>query len=117
SKIETLKKSQEKGYKNYLYFISTESVAINKQRVEERIKNGGHPVPFNKIEDRYYKNLEYLFKAIKHTYRTFVFDNSGSRSELILDIFNGEKLTLRSGSIPLWIDKYLLRTAHKDDGR
>ena len=50
SKIETLKKSKESGYKNYLYFISTESVEINKQRVDERVRNGGHPVPINKIE-------------------------------------------------------------------
>ena len=51
-------KTHSKGYKNYLYFISPESVEINKQRVNERVKNRGHPVPINKIEDRYYKSLD-----------------------------------------------------------
>ncbi|TGV03494.1 zeta toxin family protein [Flavivirga rizhaonensis] len=112
SKIETLKKSQDLGYKNYLYFISTESVEINKQRVSERVKSGGHPVPVHKIEDRYYKSLEYLLEAIKYTYRTFIFDNSGNKSKLILDIYKGGKITIREEIIPVWIDKYLLKTAH-----
>jgi len=109
SKIETLKKSKEKGYKNYLYFISTESVEINKQRVDERVKNGGHPVPINKIEARYYKSLEYLIDAIQHTHRTFIFDNSGRKSKLILDIYKGEIITIQSDVIPVWVDKYLLK--------
>lgn len=114
SKIETLKKSKENGYKNYLYFISTESVEINKQRVDERVKNGGHPVPLNKIEDRYYKSLEYLMEAIQYTHRTFIFDNSGTESKLILDVYKGETITIQSDFIPVWIDKYLLKTAHNN---
>lgn len=112
SKLETLKKSKEKGYKNYLYFISTENVEINKQRVIERVKNGGHPVPVNKIEDRYYRSLEYLMEAIQHTHRTFVFDNSGSNSVLVLDIFDGKKITIHSDSIPVWIDTYFFKNIH-----
>ncbi len=108
SKIETLKKAKEQGYRNYLYFISTESAEINKQRVAERVLNGGHPVPVNKIEDRYYKSLKYLAEAIPHTYRTFIFDNSGKKSVLVLDIYKGKTVTIRSNSIPNWVDKYLL---------
>lgn len=114
SKIETLKKSKRNGYKNYLYFISTESVEINKQRVDERVKNGGHPVPIKKIEDRYYKSLEYLIEAIQYTHKTFIFDNSGQKSELILDIFKGEIITIQSNFIPVWIDKYLLKTSQNN---
>lgn len=84
SKIETLKFAKEHNYRNYLYFISTDSVEINKSRVVERILNGGHPVSPNKIEERYYRSLSLLREAIKFTYRTFVFDNSGSKSRLIL---------------------------------
>lgn len=94
SKIETLKKSKELGYKNYLYFISTESVKINKQRVNERVLNGGHTVPEHKIESRYYKSLELLLDAIKYTYRTFIFDNSEKNSNLILDIYEGKTVTV-----------------------
>jgi predicted ABC-type ATPase len=112
SKIETLKKSQSLGYKNYLYFISTENVEINKLRVAERVKQGGHPVPVDKIEKRYYQSLNYLLEAIKYTYRTYIFDNSGTKSELILDIYNGETITLLSSTVPVWVDKYVLDTAN-----
>ncbi|WP_114902589.1 hypothetical protein [Kordia sp. SMS9] len=93
------------------YFLNapTENFEINKQRVIERVKNGGHPVPENKIKERYFKSLAYLKEAIQHTYRTFVFDNSGSNSVLVLDVFNGEKITIHSESIPEWVDTYLLK--------
>ena len=111
SKIDTLKFSQENNYKNYLYFISTEDVEINKSRVIERVMNGGHPVPPNKIEERYYRSLELLREAIKNIYRTYIFDNSGSKSRLILDVYKGKTVTYRSESIPKWVDKYCLGIA------
>ncbi len=109
SKIETLQFSEENNYKNYLYFISTESVEINKSRVLERVLNGGHPVASNKIEERYYRSLQMLQEAIKYTYRAFIFDNSESKSRLILDIYKGKNVTYRSSSIPKWVDKYCLK--------
>lgn len=108
SKVETLNFSKEYNYKNYLYFISTESVEINKSRVKERVLSGGHPVPENKIEERYYRSLEMLRDAIKSTYRTFIFDNSENKSRLILDIHNTKNVTYRSDRIPKWVDKYCL---------
>jgi predicted ABC-type ATPase len=108
SKIETLKISKERGYRNYLYFISTDSVEINKSRVLERVLSGGHPVPANKIEDRYFKSLSLLREAIKYTYRTFIFDNSESKSRLILDIFDGKEATYRCDKVPKWVDEYCL---------
>jgi len=108
SKIDILKKSAAHGYKNYLYFISTDSVIINKLRVEERVKNGGHPVPVDKIDERYYKSLQLLKEAISHTYRTFIFDNSGSQSKLILDVYKGNKVTYSTNKIPKWVDMWFL---------
>lgn len=91
-----------------MYFISTESDEINKSRVIERVMNGGHPVPTKKIEERYYRSSELLQEAIKLTYRTFIFDNSESKSILILNIHKAKKVTYRSDSIPKWVDKYCL---------
>lgn len=110
SKIETLKKANGLGYKNYLYFICTENVQINKSRVIERVRNGGHFVPEEKIEQRYYRSLELLREAIKYTYRTFIFDNSENKSKLILDVFNGKEVTFQNDEIPIWIDKYFLNS-------
>lgn len=109
SKIETLKLSKECHYKNYLYYICTENVEINKSRVIERVLKGGHPVAANKIEERYFRSLALLSDAIENTYRTFIFDNSGNESRFILDIFKGEVVTYNSSSIPKWVDTYCLK--------
>ena len=106
SKIKTLESSYEKGYKNYLYFISTESPEINQQRVNERVRLGGHGVP---LIERYYKSLSYLKDVIKYTHRAYIFDNSGSNSRLILSIYKGESITIESETIPKWVDNYLLK--------
>lgn len=109
SKIEFFKTAQRAGYKNYLYFISTESPVINIERVNQRVKLGGHPVATKKIESRYYNSLSNLKAAVQNTYRTFIFDNSGSKPNLILDVFNGDEVTYHYKEIPHWVDKYLLQ--------
>ena len=109
SKIETLKIAKGKGFKNYLYFICTEDPEINKSRVAERVVNEGHPVPENKIVDRYYRSLNLLPNAVSFSYKTYIFDNSGSTSKLILDIFEGKTITYHTSVIPNWVDKYLLQ--------
>jgi len=72
SKVEILRRAHTEKYRNYLYFICTENAEINKFRVEERVRNGGHPVAPKKIEERYYRSLKLLREAVKYTYRTFI---------------------------------------------
>ncbi len=108
SKIQFFKKSSKSGYKNYLYYISTESPLINIERVKQRVKLGGHPVAEEKIKSRYFNSMKNLKSAARSTYRTFVFDNSGSKPNLILEVFNGEEVTFYHEEIPHWVDKYLL---------
>lgn len=76
-KLEIMRQAANAGYKVYLYFVCTESPEINKFRVKEvRIKEGGHDVPEDKIESRYYRSLELLFDAAQIAYQAFFFDNS-----------------------------------------
>ncbi len=109
SKVEFFRKSNQAGFKNYLYYISTESPLINIERVKQRIKLGGHPVSNDKIESRYYKSLKNLKTAVQNTYRTFIFDNSGAKPNLILEVYKGEDVTYYHNEIPHWVDKYLLQ--------
>lgn len=107
SKIDLLKKTKKQGYKNYLYFISTESPLINKERVLSRVKKGGHTVPAIKIESRYYQSMELLHEAIKNTYRAFIWDNSKDKARLILEVENGNKLTFHNKEVPQWVEHYV----------
>jgi predicted ABC-type ATPase len=75
-KIELLKQAKEAGYQIYLYYISTQSVDININRVSERYAGGGHNVPVDKIRSRYINSLNLLSEAIDYCYRAYLFDNS-----------------------------------------
>jgi len=105
SKVDFLKSSTANGYKNYLYFISTESPVINVERVKQRVKLGGHPVDKVKVEKRYFRFLELLSKAIANTYRTFIFDNSERAPTLIMEIFKGKDVQFKHNLVPAWVDK------------
>lgn len=76
SKLDIMRDAVDAGYKVYLYFVCTESPEINKFRVEARTKKGGHSVPVNKIETRYYRALDLLHDASQLAYQAFFFDNS-----------------------------------------
>jgi len=76
SKLEIMKRAVEVGYKVYLYFVSTESPAINNFRVKARAEKGGHAVPPEKIKSRYFRSLDLLFDASQLVYQAYYFDNS-----------------------------------------
>jgi predicted ABC-type ATPase len=107
-KVEFLNKSHSAGYRNYLYFVATNNPQINISRVEVRVKEGGHNVPNEKIESRYYRSLDLLFDAIKLTNRAYIFDNSGENAVLFAEITDGKKFEIKSSRVPRWFRKNVL---------
>ncbi len=81
-KLEIMKAAVSAGYKVYLYFVSTESPEINKDRVELRVVNKGHGVEPEKIVSRYYRSLGLLHDAAQLAYQAYFFDNSGTQPKL-----------------------------------
>ena len=59
-KITLLEKARQSDYRTYLYYIATDDPAINISRVRNRVKQGGHPVPEDKIVSRYERSLSLL---------------------------------------------------------
>lgn len=104
SKLAIFDLAKQHGYRIYLYFICTESPQINKDRVALGVQEGGHNVDENKIETRYYKTLQQLKEAIKRTDRAFLWDNSGVHSNLILEVVDGNEITLKTDDIPKWCE-------------
>ncbi|MBL7917607.1 MAG: zeta toxin family protein, partial [Bacteroidia bacterium] len=117
SKLQIMREAQEKGYKVYLYFVSTNSPEINKERVKLRVKEGGHNVPEEKIANRYYRSLELLFSAAQLTYQTFFFDNSKEQPELFTNfkVLKGKKnwKKIDQKDAPDWFIKYYAEKVKK----
>lgn len=85
SKVEAIRRAFELGYRTYLYFIATASPEISKCRVANRHARGGHDVPSDKIDSRYFRSIGQLKAALPYLSRAYAFDNSGSEM-----IFLGE---------------------------
>jgi predicted ABC-type ATPase len=107
-----MRQAAQEGYKVYLYFVSTESPVINKSRVAARKEKGGHDVPVDKIESRYYRSLDLLYEACQLSYQVFFFDNSEEGAELKMFAHfkkNGEKKVwdiVDTAEVPNWFIKY-----------
>ncbi len=112
SKIDIMKQAKDAGYKVYLYFVSTEAPEINKYRVKLRTQLGGHDVPDDKIEQRYYRSLDLMFEAAQAAYQAFFFDNSKDGEDFKLFAhfknINGEKYwdPIDKSSVPNWFIEY-----------
>jgi predicted ABC-type ATPase len=112
SKVEVLAKARQAGYRTYLYFVATEDPDINISRVRNRVKLGGHPVPEDRIKDRFHRSLDLLMDAIRLTNRAYIFDNSSydveCRHAWIAEITDGRDIELKSEQIPVWFERSVL---------
>ena len=75
-----------------------------------RVRLGGHPVPSDKIEERYYRSLDLLISAIRHTNRAYIFDNSGEGTDRtwLAEITDGRELELKTDRVPAWFKRAVL---------
>lgn len=100
-KVEFMREAQAKGYRTYLYFVATNSPAINIARVRQRVAGGGHPVPEEKIIERYSNSIALLDQAVAAANRAYIFDNSGDAHVLLVQSNEGE-LTTCVDALPQW---------------
>lgn len=82
--VELLKKAKNFGYQIEIVYVLTADPQINVSRVAQRVKNGGHDVPTDKIISRYYKSLNNISKIIQIADVMWVVDNSTEKAELII---------------------------------
>lgn len=108
SKIEFLHYASKNGYKCYLYFISTASPRINVERVKLRVLENGHNVDEDRVRSRYERSLNLLLDAVRASYRSYVFDNSGKTARLVCEVDHSKKVIFHTPSVPGWVSEYLL---------
>ena len=99
--------AKQKGYRVYLYYVSTLSPEINVGRVRTRVAEGGHDVQVAKISSRYTKSLEQLYEAISLSDRAYVFDNSGKKYQWIAE-YDGAHRELKVYQDLSWFNHFVL---------
>lgn len=90
------------GYDVVLFFLSTDDVAINIERVEQRVKEGGHDIPEEIIKGRYLQSHSYLKTKLLEFIEVYLIDNSKDISQIVVQIKDGiiiKKTTEQQGWI------------------
>lgn len=78
SKVDFLAKAKAYNYEIILVFIHLSSIDLNKARISQRIEEGGHFVPDEKVETRIPRTLENIKTAIQLADQAYLLDNSDS---------------------------------------
>lgn len=104
--VTNIIKAKEIGFEIELYYVYVDNVEIAKERVIERVKNGGHGVPEDLIEKRYIKSLENLKLIIPMCDKVSIFSNTTVFNEVV-SIVNGE-VTQMINDLPEFIINAIL---------
>jgi predicted ABC-type ATPase len=84
--VKTIEKAKEKGYYVTLIFFWLDSVELAIDRVQTRVREGGHDIPKDVIERRYTAGIKNLFKLYCNQVDfLFIYDNSSINSVLIAE--------------------------------
>lgn len=103
SKLELIKKAKSNGYQVVLVFIHLDSPERNIARVFQRVENGGHNVPYDRIKNRITRALENLKKAIPLVDKVALVDNSSTEDPLkMVAKISDCKVTEQVNPLPKW---------------
>lgn len=75
-KVEFIARAKQSGFFVRVFFVCTQSPAINVARVARRVASGGHAVPEEKIVARYYRALAQAVEVARVVDRAYFYDNS-----------------------------------------
>lgn len=75
-KIEFMREAHDKAYRVHLEYITTQDPDINVLRVHDRVLDGGHDVPEEKIKSRYDRSMKLLPKAMEIADSATIYNNS-----------------------------------------
>lgn len=104
SKLDLILEAKALGYRIMTFHISVEHPDLSVARVGERVKEGGHPVPEQKIRQRYNRNGPLIRQAILQSDIGHVFDNSAlNQSPQRMLTFSHGALSFALPQLPDWV--------------
>ena len=103
--IKLFEKLKENGYKINLYYVGLKNSDIALVRIKNRVANGGHNIPAEKVRKRYEESINNLEKVIPLCDSVSVFDNSESFRRLATT--KEGKLIQKADKVPFWFNSKL----------
>jgi predicted ABC-type ATPase len=102
-KIDFILRAKKQNFFIRLFFIGTDNPNINASRIAQRVIEGGHDVPIQKIIDRYYKSIANCSLLSNVVDRLYIYDNSteNAQPELLFRARDG-KLVKQYAQVHQW---------------
>ncbi|PHR91921.1 MAG: hypothetical protein COA69_09730 [Robiginitomaculum sp.] len=106
SKLDLIHEAKKLGYRIMVFHICVEHPDLSVARVSERVKEGGHPVPEEKIRQRYDRNGPLIRQAALLSDIAHIYDNSklNQPPERIMS-FTAGKVSFSVTRLPDWVLK------------
>jgi predicted ABC-type ATPase len=104
SKLQLLADAQAAGFRTVLLVVCVDDAQQLVRRVAQRVREGGHAVPPDRILARYPRTLAYLKDAVRLAGMTLLFDTSGAAIQpprLVARCRRGSAPVV-PGKLPVW---------------
>ncbi|MDE7223554.1 MAG: zeta toxin family protein [Acetatifactor sp.] len=99
--LRNIQLAKTAGYYIELYYVGLDSAEVAKERVRRRVLAGGHGIPEQDIEKRYYESLKNI-KVVLPLCDLMVFYDNTDAFVRIADYENGI-CTGRISQLPVWL--------------
>lgn len=103
--VRNIKKAKQKGFYVIMHFIGIDSPDVAKERVKVRVLKGGHGIPEDAIERRYYESIENLKLSIPICDEINIYDNTRNIDEIVYLV--NSNVIWKSDYIPKWLNEIL----------
>lgn len=105
AKLNYLRRAKDAGYFIRLFFVGTESPAINAASITRRFIQGGHEVPITKIVSRFGRSMTNSVTAARLADRAYFYDNTPEDQpvRLIFRCKDGQP-EKTYGTLPMWAE-------------
>lgn len=107
SKLALITHAQAMGFQVVLHIVSVDDPQRLLARVMQRVREGGHNVPAQRILDRYPRTMANLKKAVRLADLAFIYDavEVEQGAHLLVAMCEKEQTTELVANLPLWVQK------------
>ena len=109
SKLALIKEAQRHGFTVALYIVALDDPARLLDRVAQRVREGGHPVPPERILARYPRTMAHLTQAVQWADAAYLYDamdvtEGGPR---LVTVRTASATTTLAARLPAWVQRVL----------
>lgn len=111
SKLDLIQEARSYEYAVNLAYIHLSSSLLNQARVIQRVNEGGHDVPSDKIQSRIPRTMAHMKDAIPLVDEASLFDNSkgGAEAFRLIARVQAGKIISATDPLPAWAEEILSR--------